>query len=227
MVLDLIALPGPGYVVADEGKSVTIPDPAAPPSAIQMALVASFPGYTSGDDTYLFSTQGVIVSSQSQGGALMHAVLTAAMTPPFNGPAFSNGKPQDLNGDGMGDVGRTGAPSGTPPVWVSSGGATADWLRPSQDAQSPTHAGPGSLTHLLLENIVLSPTLNPLADTAYNFIPRSGAGNHTWRERSVGANGIPTVGAPVEINVIPEPSTVLLLVMCGLGLAVGYLRRKG
>ncbi len=231
--IDLVALPGPGYTVAAEGKMVTVSDPG---STVQMELLVSFPGYLPGQYTGLLMTYGVILSSQSAGGAIWGSGLTCHNTALFSVTPAYNGKLQDLNGDGLLDVGISGEPTGTPPTWVATGGLSADWLRPNQQAVVPDTplSAPGNevLSVLSLSGIELNPSPSANSITEYNFIPRRGAGNHAWYQSGIAANGIPNVGPPVQfvsasgpVNQAPEQGT-LLCVWIGVLISLFGLHRS-
>jgi len=197
MYLDLVAVPGAGYAVLDNGKTVHLDQESVGSVNFQFSVV--FPSYQPGDDTGLYQTVGVFLSQQTDGGAMTGGTLAYSNTPPFSFIPARNGRQQDLNSDGVGDVGIIG--SGTyGQVWVESGGRYADFVTSDQDPFGPIPA-PGNqvVGNLILTISSLHPAPLATSQTEYGFIPRHGAGSHVWRDAGVNTRGIPTVTAPVAI----------------------------
>ncbi len=150
--------------------------------------------------------------------------LTSTLTTNFkNAAGAAKGKVQDINGDGIPDVGIVGSlDQGT---WVQSGGINSDWVHPSQVV--PTDPDPTVLADGLGDQTLVNFKVTG-AGVTYQFVPRQGSGNFAWVDAGVAVNAMPTFragGDSVTILPIPEPSTLILLGVGVLGL-VGYLRRR-
>ena len=137
LLVELKALPGSGYSVLPDNKTV-IPSGTGPVN-INLQLVATVG--TNATNDVLLLTQGNLVTQTRAGSsaAVTGGGLQLAIAPAFQNGAFSAGLGQNLNStspvafdaDSVTDIGRTGSATSTADAntffWTSVGGATADW----------------------------------------------------------------------------------------------------
>lgn len=200
MYLDLVAAPGAGYTVLDDGKTVQLDQASVGSIDFQFSVV--FPDYRPDDVTGLYQTIGVFLSRQTDGGSLSSGTLTNTNTPEFMEAVVSkHGRPQDLNADGLGDVGPVGSGS-IGGVWTHVG-PTQDYVwadqAPMPLGTPPNHPGTQIISNLVLTGLVANPAPSATSRTEYGYVPRVVGFNHVWVEFYEATNGIPPVSAPVAI----------------------------
>jgi hypothetical protein len=136
--------------------------------------------------------------------------LAVATNANFRASGFSNGFAQDLDGDGDLDVGSN-----------TNGSATNYFNARANTAPTPA-PGPEHL----IATVTLTVTSNAIAggDTLMNFRPRFSTTAGSWFEdgsatgtAQQGASAV-QAGNPVTLQNIPEPSTLALAGLAGLGM---------
>jgi hypothetical protein len=232
-MVDVRALPGVGYQVTPDGAMVTILDPAA---VVNFELYAVVQGTnTSFADEQISGIHGKLLNTVQGSSALTGNLglppgeYVAKPFPCYNDPfAFSTNAPiaQDLNGDGLKDIG--GLADATTTGWFTA------------------VASPAAPNTAMVQNWTLG-TFNYGVAT----VPADGLGTEgdrvvdavvTWAKRnsttaiggkidniSITSSNVGTylsVGPGVQIThlVVPEPSTLILLGMSALALI--FIRRR-
>jgi hypothetical protein len=193
-------------------------------------------------DDMLQIVSGSVLSSN--GGLLGNVVAGAGFGPaaPFTASGAASGTSQDIDGDGDNDLGSAGATStgkftvrsGSPTVaaTVIAGGAPVPLGTSNADPEPArtrlaSGEGPGTPEDSefrigTLRFIVSAAQIGTGSNTTLSFVPRPDpiAGAATWFEDDVAKAAGPgfLAGAGINVSVIPEPASLGLLGMAGLGL---------
>jgi len=173
---------------------------------VTFGVFAQISGTNGVNDETITNTQG---SFSSVGGLLGNMTNTATAT--LSASGYSNGTVQDFDSDGDLDVGSTAT--------VSAGKFIG---RAAPPAPGTTNLNPNTSE---IQVATLTFTVTGGSGTAQiNFIPRGGSATQVWNEDAVGTvknnsnGGVFSVGSPVTVGSVPEPTTIGLLGLASVGL---------
>lgn len=233
LTINLVAVGGTGYTVENGGKTVKL---SAGVTTVNFNVTGTFSAPS--DDDVIFTISGNVVSNKDmvKGGAITEGSTAITVGSAFRTGLWYPGKSQEMSGstgmngaDGLKDVGRAGSAStstGGVPIWTYSSGSNSDFIAFKQNALSPTVFNNQTLGTMTLTITSLSVT--PGAKTQMQWYFRSTSSNQSFQEDGVAVTpsfaASPNLmsGAPVDITVVPEPVSLVLLGLGGLGM----LRRK-
>jgi hypothetical protein len=210
LILDVrtAASQGPGVTLSNDlgdGKHATVDMPGR---VITMNIFARVSG-TDGLNNETLTLAGASVAS-SVGGLLGNLSHTTAA--PFNGSGSSNGTIQDFDSDGDLDVGSTG---------TAAGGKIA-YRSPSPTPV--TSVIDANTAEVIVGNLLFTVT-GAGGNAVVQVIPRGGVGTGValWNEDGIATSKQPATGTfganpPGVLVEIPEPASIGLLGIAGLGL---------
>jgi hypothetical protein len=255
LMVDLRALPGPGYVVSGDGKSVAPADYGTTISIAVFAkitgtnniqLVGNFDGQGNAPDTRNDDSLDALVGSFFSGAGGLLGNMNSAPGPvnyetavtPFDVPFTQDGFANDFDSDGDLDIGSLGNDptekwairSGAFTYATRLNGTTDGWTNADLGSQSPSGFGANA------EDMLIDQSSSILRIGTFQFTPSGGAGNaplnYIPRPPGSGLGGLwfedgsttgknpdnspLTIGAPVVVSLIPEPTGLLGLVTMGL-----------
>ena len=234
LVIDRRAITAPGGTVTNGGKTVT-----GNPTSITMGVFARVSGQNSVQETGEFggdpfdgvpdtrnddSAQIAVGNFVSGTGGLLGNFSVPTRSAPFNAPGSSDGTLNDIDADGDLDVGviASGGPEG---MFAARSGTPTSAVRLDGSTASPGGSSIINATTSEMRIGIVTWTPNGFGDTLLNFVPRAdlGGGTATWFEDasvspSTPGNGSYSAGTPVQVSIIPEPASLGLLGLAGLGL---------
>jgi len=150
---------------------------------------------------------GSFLSTNTSGGSV-RGTLAATKSGAFTGNGSSNGLQTDLDGDGDLDVG-------------SNGAASANYFTVREANGNGVFSVAGAPVPLGTVTMTLSQVLAG-GTTNVNFLLRAlSSSGATWKENGaliIGNSTNLSSGAPVAITGVPEPTTIGLASLAGLGL---------
>jgi len=220
LVVDLVPTGGTGDALIN-GKTVTV---GTAGDVIHFNIVATVSGADAAANEGMQTAFGSAVSTPGSGGAQGN-FSAAVPVSPFNGANSFGGTVQDLNGLPGLDVGSNNAAS------------SADWIELRSNS-STAGTGASDTSTFLLGTIDFTVTAAPGAGstTTLSWLPRAGGATTAggiWTQDGQVANnttgtlaghgGSYTGGSAVSIVAAPEPGSLALLGLGGLGL---LLRRR-
>jgi hypothetical protein len=226
LTVQLVAVDGTGYTVLDGGKTVNVTDA----TAINFELRGTFSG-TVDETDQIFTSTGDLVTKKVGAGAITAGSVGVAIDTDFDDPGYSGGHSQELTvpADGVLDNGYKGTASVTGGVdtWTKGTDTTSYWVKANQ-ASGGLAKGDQVLVRATLNitTLNLSALVTDVTQLQWYFRKDLPTTYQAFNENGVaqaitfGTNLFG--GAPVAIHVVPEPVSIVLLALGGLGL----LRRK-
>ena len=202
LVIDVRAVSATGGAVVQNAKTVDVTN-AGPGAVINFevfALVSGQDGDTANDGIISFA--GSFLSGT---GTVARGNMTAARDAQMMGFGGSNGLAQDLDGDGDLDVGSN-----------TDGSANNFFSARANSAPQPIF---GQSIRVASATMTLSAVTIPGTDSLLNFRPRNATTAGSWYEdgtQITSANF--SAGQAVRLTAIPEPATIGLASIAGLGL---------
>jgi len=227
VLFDLVATGGNGATVSNGGKTVTI-DPNAANPTVTFQINAVFPNANSnqGDDG-LTQAVGSLVGNFGGGGSV-HGVLTGQNLAPFQGLGTSTGSAVVSGSDtnvGSDTAFGTAATDGTQFQADSTSGSPV--LGPASTAGAFVELF-GTATYTI--NKVTSAQGSSLVQYIAHTTAATGAASHIQQFESDGtqsfvngSSALVGIGTPVTVSLTPEPGTLAVLGLGGMGL---LLRRR-
>jgi len=230
----------PKSVTAAVGATVTMGVYARVSGTNASQVIGDLDGNTDANDTTNDDSLNIVTGSFQSVGPLTGNLGPAqganaayrVSSLPFNGSGFQNGTFQDWDSDGDLDIGANGTDPTT--MWV--GRAAASTFAALQNGSVKSYLTGGTFT-VNTEATIIDPTTSELrigsirftvagsnGAANVNFVPRptTDAGSALWFEDGAATGKTPgtapySLGAPVNV-VVPEPATLGLLGIAGLGL---------
>ncbi|MCC6123606.1 MAG: PEP-CTERM sorting domain-containing protein [Pirellulales bacterium] len=216
LVMNLTAMPGPGYSVSPDGKQVIVPPGVPTPILMQVWCSLSGTNGVFTDDKMQTIAGGVKQTQVQPSGS--HLELTDTVTKGYLAP-FDFGSSSAVN---------------VAPLLLGTDGATAS--TGSLVYRSASAVTNTSLeTHYALGTVQMIAMPQPGTNGVFSTVNWAKAGAYLGGATFVidnspkngnATSGYPliSVGDPVQVAAIPEPSTIILL---GMGaLALVFIRRR-
>jgi hypothetical protein len=204
LIIDVRATSVNGVPVVDNKSAAVVGNG----DVVTMAVFAQVGGTNNVND----ETVSIVGGSYNSVGGLL-GNLSAVVVSPFTQSGYVNGNQSDFDSDGDLDVGSTGTTATNKMAGrASPPGATPPTVLNSNSAE------------IQLATLTFTVT-GGSGSAAVNFIPRSNSTGADWNEDGVATFQNPTVasftaGSPVSVTagIIPEPASIGLLGIAGLGL---------
>jgi hypothetical protein len=210
LVVDVLATgaTGAGNVVVNS-KSVTVLAPGTVTFDIFGKVVNPFANGNVDDGNSLNEAITNVFGNYLSSGTGVSGTLSGTVSGSFQGSGWSTGALSDLDGDGDLDIGSNNSSLGDN-FWA---------------ARSPVATGVVG-NSILIGTLTLTVTSvnDPLASTLINYQAKPGtpSGVGLWRENGsfIQSNSAGNIGpgVPVTLNGIPEPTSLGLIGLTGLGL---------
>jgi hypothetical protein len=226
LTIDVIALEGTGYQVADSGKTVI---PMEPGTTINFKVTATISGSTSPSTDSLQSVWGGFVQTLLPGYMFAGDMAFGAYTTTFSTLAASQVANVDLNADGYKDVGLQNP---------SASSSNPGYFQARASALQLGHVfdlGTFKLTdtHASVFDFIYGGVL--VTDSTINYVkPIPFMGAYSFKVDNTVRNGLAaggwplvSIGTPVSLkHYIPEPSTLIMLGMGTISLLAYAWRRS-
>lgn len=225
LVIDLKAIDGAGYVVKDAGKTVQL-SPTA--TSVTMQVWGTYTSEANQANSKISIIAGNIVSARVGSGAVTGGTLGLVQDTDFDDPGQTPGNTQILTPDGIRDIGvagTAGATNGTL-TWNKGSNPEGDFIKFVQ-ASAGTAMGNqllGTLT-LSISSLNATATANDKTEVQWYFRSDSPTIKQSFTQSGAGVSeafGTNLLGGTAVSILVPEPVSIVLLAIGGLGL----LRRK-